>query len=213
MNKAYLFDFDGTLMDSMPYWAEKMLNILREFGIAYPDDIIKTIAPLGDVGTAEYFRDTMGVPLTVEEMIKRMDAYALDKYKNAVEPKAGVIDYLERLKAAGCSLNILTASPHRMVDVCLRRHGIYGMFDNVWSTEDFGMTKSDVRIFDAAAKRLGRPTSEVAFFDDNHYAISTAVKAGMYTVAVYDLSCADYTETLKRIADRYIETFEGMPLV
>ena len=89
----------------MPYWSEKMLNILREFRIPYPDNIIKIIAPLGDVGTAEYFRDTLGVPLTVEEMIERMDAYALDKYSNTIELKAGVYDYLQALKNAGCSIN------------------------------------------------------------------------------------------------------------
>ena len=211
--KAYLFDFDGTLVDSMPYWSEKMLNILREFGIPYPDHIIKIIAPLGDVGTAEYFRDTMGVPLSVEEMIERMDAYALDKYRNAVEMKAGVAEYLHRLKAAGCSLNILTASPHRMVDVCLKRLGIYELFDHIWSTEDFGKTKSDVTIFTDAADQLGRDVRDVAFFDDNFYAISTAVKAEMYTVAVYDLSCADYENDLRRIANRYIESFEGMEIV
>ena len=211
--KVYLFDFDGTLVDSMPYWAEKMLNILREFGISYPDDIVKTIAPLGDEGTAIYFRDVMGVPLTIPEMIRRMDDYALDKYKNAVEAKEGVLDYLARLKNEGCSLNILTASPHRMVDVCLERLGIYGMFDNIWSTEDYGMTKGQVEIFTAAAARLGRAASDVAFFDDNYYAISTAAKAGMYTVAVYDLSTVDFTEELKRTADRYIESFVSMDLV
>jgi HAD superfamily hydrolase (TIGR01509 family) len=205
--KTYLFDFDGTLVDSMPHWAEKMLNILREFDIPYPNDIIKTIAPLGDVGTAEYFRDVMGVPLTVPEMIQRMDAYALDKYRNVIPAKEGVIQYLERLKLEGYSLNILTASPHRMVDACLERLGILGMFDNVWSTEDFGMTKGEVRIFESAAERLGCDIASVAFFDDNFYAISTAVKAGMFTVAVYDLSCEDYTEDLKRVADRYITSF------
>lgn len=211
--KTYLFDFDGTLVDSMPYWAEKMLNILREFGIDYPDDIIKTVAPLGDAGTAEYFRDVMGVPLTVPEMIRRMDDYAMDKYRNVILAKAGVPEYLARLKAQGCSLNILTASPRRMVEPCLGRLGLLPLFDNVWSTEDFGMTKSEVRIFEAAAERLGEDLPRVAFFDDNIYAISTAARAGMYTVAVYDLSCVDYTEELKRTADHYIDSFEGMDLV
>ena len=199
--KTYLFDFDGTLVDSMPYWSEKMLNILREFRIPYPDNIIKIIAPLGDVGTAEYFRDTLGVPLTVEEMIERMDAYALDKYSNTIELKAGVYDYLQALKSAGCSINIL------------KRTGIYDLFDHIWSTEDCGKTKRDVTLFTDAAAILGRDVADVAFFDDNFYAISTAVKAQMYTVAVYDLSCADYEPELRRIADRYIESFEGMELV
>ena len=49
---AYLFDFDGTLVDSMPAWETTMLRILNENHINYPPDIIKTITPLGFAGTA-----------------------------------------------------------------------------------------------------------------------------------------------------------------
>ena len=52
--KAYLFDFDGTLVDSMPTYVSVMLRILDENGVKYEDDIIKTITPLGYKGTAEY---------------------------------------------------------------------------------------------------------------------------------------------------------------
>ena len=211
--KFYIFDFDGTLVDSMPYWSEKMLSILREFHIPYPDDIIKTLATLGDRGTAEYFRDVMGVPLSVEEMIRRMDDYAMDKYRTVVPLKDGVPDYLRRLKAAGCSVNILTASPHHMVDACLRRLGLLSLFDNVWSTDDFGMTKSNGAIYEAAAQRLGVSVSEPVFFDDNLNAVRTAVGAGMYTVGVYDLSGKDSAEEIRRLADRYVETMAGLELL
>lgn len=49
---AYLFDFDGTLVDSMPSFISVMLRILDENGIDYEDDIIKIITPLGYQGTA-----------------------------------------------------------------------------------------------------------------------------------------------------------------
>ena len=36
-----LFDFDGTLVDSMPTYSNMMLRILGEYNVKYPDDIIK----------------------------------------------------------------------------------------------------------------------------------------------------------------------------
>ena len=45
--KAYIFDLDGTLIDSMPYFAKTMLGILDKHGISYGEDMVKTVTPLG----------------------------------------------------------------------------------------------------------------------------------------------------------------------
>lgn len=64
MKKACLFDFDGTLVDSMPTFVSAMLRILDENGISYGNDIIKILAPLGLSGTAEYYTNQLGVKLS-----------------------------------------------------------------------------------------------------------------------------------------------------
>ena len=207
---AYIFDFDGTLVDSMPYWSEKMLNILKKNNIEYSSDIIKRIATLGDLGTAKYFQEILGVKLSVNEMIEQMEAYALPKYRDVITLKAGVLDYLHLLKENNCSIHVLTASPHKMLDVCLRRNGIFKLFDNVWSCDDFGTTKTDVNIYVQAVKRIGVNIGEAVFFDDNINAVKTAAKAGLFTVGVYDKSGEEYTEKLKEISDLYINSFVGL---
>ena len=63
---TYRFDFDGTLVDSMPSFISVMLRILDENGIKYEDDIIKIITPLGYDGTAQYFKE-LGISLSKEE--------------------------------------------------------------------------------------------------------------------------------------------------
>ena len=197
-------------MDSMPYWSEKMLNILKKNNITYPEDIIKRITPLGDIGTAKYFQEVLGVQLSVEEMIEQMDAFALPKYRDVINLKSGVADYLKLLKKGNFSINVLTASPHKMVDVCLKRIGVFDLFDNVWTCDDFGMTKSDTRIYTSAVKRIGADICETIFFDDNINAIKTAAQAGLYTVGVYDKSGEEFEEQLKAISNRYIVSFEGL---
>ncbi len=52
---TYLFDFDGTLVDSMPTYAGLMLRILDENHMSYSKDIVKIITPLGFRGTAKYY--------------------------------------------------------------------------------------------------------------------------------------------------------------
>jgi beta-phosphoglucomutase-like phosphatase (HAD superfamily) len=53
--KGYIFDFDGTLVDSMDPAIDALLGFLRENGVNYPDDIVATMLPLGYKGIAEYF--------------------------------------------------------------------------------------------------------------------------------------------------------------
>ena len=58
---TYLFDFDGTLVDSMPSYVSVMLRILDEANVSYQSDIIKIITPLGYLGTARYFVEQLGL--------------------------------------------------------------------------------------------------------------------------------------------------------
>lgn len=207
-HSIYLFDFDGTLVNSMPYWSQKMINVLEKSKVNYPEDIIKIITPLGDKGTAEYFKNTLKVNLSIDEMLEMMDEYALEKYRDVIALKNGVADCLAKLKNKGCSLNVLTASPHKMLDICLKRNGIIEMFDNVWSCDDFGLTKSDKKIYKSVANKIGVKENEIAFFDDNIEAIKTAHAAGLYTVGVYDTTGECFTQELMKTADSYINSFD-----
>ena len=207
--KYYLFDFDGTLVDSMPSFISVMLRILDENGIEYGEDIIKTITPLGYAGTARYYIE-LGVPMTEGELIGKMNEYALDDYAYRIPAKNNVIETLKELKSRGASLNVLTASPHSMLDPCLKRLGIFELFDNVWSCDDFGTTKADPEIYRAAAERIGAEVGDILFLDDNFNADRTAKVAGMRVCGVFDASSAEYEESIRKISDHYIRDFSEL---
>ena len=208
--KTYLFDFDGTLVDSMPTYVSAMLKILDDHQIPYKQDLIKIITPLGFAGTAEYFRN-MGVDLSQEELISIMKANMRDAYFHTIEAKSNVILVLQKLKERGDCLNVLTASPHLTLDACLKRLGIYDLFDHVWSCDDFATTKSNPEIYKMAAKEIGEPVEKILFLDDNYNADQTAKTAGMKVCGVYDPSSEDYTDEIKELADFYICDFSELP--
>ncbi len=207
---TYLFDFDGTLVDSMPVYAAMMLRILEEKGVKHGDDIIKVITPLGYRGTAKYFIEALGMDMAEDALVALMTARAVKAYTFDVQAKAHVIEVLRALRARGDDLHVLTASPHAMLDPCLMRLGVYDLFDNVWSCEDFGTTKADPQIYHMAAERIGKPVEEIWFLDDNYNADKTAKKAGMRVCAVYDDSSAEYVQEMKAVADAYIEDFSQL---
>ncbi len=206
---TYLFDFDGTLVDSMPSYTNAMLAVLDERGVPYPPDIVKIITPLGILGTAQYLIG-LGLDMTVEEYIERAKAALLDAYCYHIPAKPHVIEVLQTLKAQGADLHVLTASPHLTLDACLKRLGLYDLFTNVWSCDDFNTTKADPDIYRRAAEKIGKPVGEILFLDDNLHADRTAKSAGMRVCGVYDDCSAEYVEDIKAVADYYIYDFEEL---
>jgi HAD superfamily hydrolase (TIGR01509 family) len=207
---TYLFDFDGTLVDSMPLFASLMLKILDENNVKYDNDIIKVITPLGYVGTARYFTECFNMKQSETELLETMQRYAYEGYANTVTAKSSVIDTLKELKRRGAELYILTASPHSVLDVCLKRLEIFDLFNGVWSCEDFGTTKADPEIYKMAAERIGKPIEEILFLDDNYNADKTAKSANMQVCGVFDKSSEEYSEEIKQIADHYIYDFSEL---
>ena len=209
MKKAYLFDFDGTLVDSMPTYVNSMLRILDENDIKYAEDIIKIITPLGLLGTAKYYKD-LGVKGETEDIIMKMKEYMYVEYLNNIPAKDNVEKVLKTLKSKGAKLSVLTASPHVTLDPCLKRLGLFDLFDNVWSCDDFETTKADPEIYKMAAEKMGERVEDVLFLDDNYNADITAKKASMQVCAVYDKSSEDYVEEMKAVTDYYIYNFSEL---
>lgn len=203
----YIFDMDGTLIDSMPSYGGAVIKYLEMNRIPYPEDTLKTVTPLGYAGAARHFIEKLGCTATVEEICNDFRDLMIDDYKERIPAKEGVIEALKALKDQGHSLSVLTASPHVTLDPCLKRLGIFELFENVWSSEDFGMTKAEVAIYHEAAKRLGTTVDKCIFLDDNYNAVETAKKAGMIVYGVYDESSEAYTEDMIRISDKYIRSF------
>ena len=200
---AYIFDFDGVLVDSMPTYAGCMLRILDDHQIPYSADIIKIITPLGTAGTVRYFQQ-LGLQLSDKEIIAQIGKYLYEAYAHHIQAKPEVISTLQQLKAQGARLNILTAGPHVTLDPCVQRLGIADLFENIWSCDDFGTGKSDPAIYKMAAERLGLQPEEILFLDDNYNADKAAKAAGLQVCGVFDESSREYESAMRELTDRYI---------
>ena len=208
--KTYLFDFDGTLVDSMPSFIAGVLKELDKNNCKYNDDLIKIITPLGFAGTADYFIKTFALDASIEELIQAFKDNMANEYFYNIPAKSNVIKVLKQLKESGASLNVLTASPHITLDACLKRLKMFDLFDNVWSCDDFATTKANPEIYKMVAQKLNVNIKEVLFLDDNLNANLTAKSAGMKVCGVFDESSADYTEQMKSICDFYIYDFNEL---
>ena len=206
-----VFDLDGTLVDSMPYFTKGMLSIADDAGISYDDTLIKILTPLGYVKGAEYYVNKLGVNDTVENIVSKINSRLLYEYANNIYTKPFVKEYLFKLHENGARMFVLTASPHSVTDVCLKHNGIYDLFEKVWSVEDFGLSKSDTRIFFEVARTIGCEPCEIHYFEDSLIALENAKKAGFMTYGVYDAQSDEELENMKsELADIVVMDFQEL---
>ena len=206
MSKIYIFDMDGTLIDSMSYYLNGILSILDEENISHDNETANKVTVLGYTGSAKFFTE-IGVKGTVDEIYSRIEHRLLPDYANNIKLKDGVAEYLTKLKSNGARLFILTGSPHSAVNACLKSNGIFDCFEKIWSVEDFKLSKSDKLLYSTVADIIGCKNEEITFFDDNVLAIKTAKTAGYYTYGVLDRQSAEDIIEIKKSANKFIQSF------
>lgn len=204
--KHCIFDFDGVLVDSMSVWAGTYVRLLKSHTGSAPDSMVKDITPRGNAGAADYCIEH-GLNMTREQILAYSIKAFEQEYRTTVKAKEYVGEALTCLKQKGFLLHVLTASSHSYVDACLQKNQIYELFDNIWSVDDFGLTKAQTAIYTKVAEKLNTCVSDCTFFDDNYIALSTAKAAGMHTVGVYDSSSAEFEKAMTDLADKYIHSF------
>jgi HAD superfamily hydrolase (TIGR01509 family) len=209
--KIWLFDFDGTLVDSMGMWQEVDEAILARHGVTVPDGFSDMLVPLSEQETAQCFLDH-GCQGTVESIMQEINELADHKYATSIELKLGARALLDELKRRGVKMALVTAATLPRILPCLDRNGLSGYFNLILNCDAVGLPKSDPEIYRAALRYLGGTVEEAVFFEDNATALSTAASVGIATVGIYDDHAARHWENLKKQATVALRSFEEIGL-
>ena len=206
--KTYFFDMDGTLVDSMMRgWNDVILKYLNDREIKYQESIIVDLVTLGFMGISKFFVENLGVDKTPEELYDYFMVALEPLYQNEYPAKEGAVEAIQKLKAEGVSVNVISGSPMRFVIPCLKRLGLYELLDNVFSLEEFNLTKSDKELFLKLAQKMGAAPEECVVVDDSVNALKTAKSAGLQTVGIYEEAVKNSWADVCAVADRSILNF------
>lgn len=210
--KAYIFDLDGTLLDSMAVWEQIDFDFLSKRGREVPPDYIDTICSLSFPEAAAYTIKRFNLAESVEELLCEWNEMAVDAYGNTVELKPSARAYLLALKKCKVKLGIATSLPAKLYEPVLQHHHIRELFDIICSTDEVVNGKTHPDIFYLAANKLGISPAECMMFEDNLQAVRSAKTAGMVVYGVYDESAKEQWAEITEIADGIVYDFKDAPL-
>jgi HAD superfamily hydrolase (TIGR01509 family) len=184
--KGFLFDMDGTLLDSMVMWRRLMPDYLHEKGIVLPLDQVRKMQGYTLEQVIYEVAALYSDKLKAEEMFADYDAKLREAYGKQVVFKPHALEYLQYLKERDRQLALVTTTDRVYVDVFFQRFNLYDYFDVILTITDVGAGKNKPEIYHEAASRMNLRVEECVIFEDALFALNTARKAGYTTVGVED---------------------------
>ncbi len=199
-----IFDFDGTLVDSMTMWRGVGKAFLEQNG--YPP--LKYQKPSDNDKWEKDFlnavNEQLGLKVTYDEFYTWFSKYVFDQYANCIPLKPTAYDFLEKLHRHGVKMCLCSSTHREMMEPALERLNLDKFFEFTCHCGEFGKEKNEPDIFIHCMKKLGAENpNEVAVFEDALYAAQTAHNAGFYTVGIYDVTELKSLQ-LKEFCDQYI---------
>jgi len=205
-----IFDMDGTLVDSMPYWSRLTEEYLESLQLPEANllDLREHVAMMGLQESAEFFQMELGLEKTPEEIELEMGDLMDHHYQTDIPLRDGIRDYLEKLRDEGVSMCVVTLTPAPLAKMCLERLGIAEYFSFILSSDDVGVSTDRPEIFLQAAWEFGVYPPDVVVYDDAHYAARAAKEAGCFVVGIYEQTHAEQWPRMEQICDAVIESWQ-----
>lgn len=224
--KVIIFDMDGTLIDSVGIWNQVDTALIRQISTV-PNPCTENVQAQRDrvlcqfstsaspyMEYCAYLRDTYRSALSADEI------HTL-RYQIAQEYLVGTIDYkkdadtfIRKLKSAGYTLVIATTTKKSNMEIyrtknlnIINKANLDDYFSLIYTREDAREIKPNPEIYLRVMRELGVSAKECLVFEDSLIGIEAAKRAGIESVAVYDIYSDADREAIHALADYRIDSY------
>jgi len=180
--RAYLFDCDGTIVDSMPLHYIAWSSTLAEWGCPFPEDLFYAWGGKPADEIVATLNEMHGLSMPVEEIARLKE----NRYYNLLPELKVIPEVLEQIDAQFGRIPFAVVSGGRRSSVIrsLTTVGLLDKFAVLVGAEDYINSKPAPDAFLIAAERLGVAPRDCLVFEDTEIGIQAATAAGMASVKV-----------------------------
>ncbi len=210
MLSAVIFDLDGVLADSEPWWSHIDAKLLAEYGVTYRGEHHQNVVGVSYRLAVEFYKKTFGLSVPTEEMMRRRGEIATEFFANRVGLFPNVKEVLEELRQMKLHLAVATSSVSQSARPFLDRHQLTKFFEVIVTGEEVEHGKPAPDIYLCAVEHLGIPADGGLVVEDALPGVAAAKAAKMRVAAIPDTRFVDPRQYEKE-ADYVLGSLKELP--
>jgi HAD superfamily hydrolase (TIGR01509 family) len=210
--RAVIFDLDGVLADSEPWWNEIDATLLAKYGVKYRGEYHREVLGVSYLLAVEFYKKVFNLSVSTDELMRRRTEIATEYFANRVGLFPHVKEVLEQLRQMNLRLAVATSSVSASARPFLERHQLTGFFDVIVTGDEIERGKPHPDIYVRAAEKLDVSPNECLVIEDSLSGIAAAKAANMRVAAIPDRRFVDPREYEKQ-ADYLLKNLSEIPAI
>ena len=208
--RAVIFDLDGVLADSEPWWNEIDAKLLAQYGVRYRGEYHRNVLGVSYRLAVEFFKKAFGLSVSTDELIQRRGEIATEFFANRVGLFPSAKEVLQELRRMNLRLAVATSSISASARPFLDRHQLTAFFDVIVTGDEIEHGKPHPDIYLRAAAKLNVAADACLVIEDALAGIAAAKAAKMRVAAIPDRRFVDPHEYEKE-ADYLLGSLSEIP--
>jgi beta-phosphoglucomutase-like phosphatase (HAD superfamily) len=208
--RAVIFDLDGVLADSEPWWNQIDAKLLAEHGIAYRGEYHQNVLGVSYRTAVEFYKSACRLSAPVKELMRRRGEIASEFFANRVGLFPSAKMTLEELGQMKMPLAVATSSVSASARPFLERTGIRSFFDVIVTGDEIERGKPHPDIYLQTSKKIGIAPEACLVIEDALSGVAAAKAAKMPVAAIPDRRFVDPREYEKE-ADYVLASLSEIP--
>jgi sugar-phosphatase len=183
--RAVIFDVDGVLIDSEPFWRESEMEVFARAGVRLTEaDCLLTVGMRIEEFVQYWKARRPWQDPAPDAVAHDILQGVIDRVKNRGAPMPGLAAAIRFLQDRGLRLALASSSAMTLIDAVVERLGIQSHFDVICSAENEPLGKPHPGVYLTAAGRLALPPEACVAIEDSINGVLSAKAAGMRCIAI-----------------------------
>lgn len=181
--RAVLWDMDGTLVDTEPYWIETEFELAEKYDGTWSHEHALNLVGNDLIESGRYIREHMGIDLEPAQIVEELLDGVVARVERQVPWRPGAVELLAALREAGVPCALVTMSYRRFVAPILAQLP-EGAFQEVVTGDAVTFGKPHPEPYLKGAALLGVPPEECVAIEDSNTGVRSAEAAGCTVLVV-----------------------------